>query len=52
MLLDIHMPMVMGMEVIKRLRKYIRIANTTREIQVMEPMFVIVSAYVNPSLRL
>lgn len=50
MLLDNNMPRLMGIEVIKILRKFIREENKTRAVQLKEPMFVIVTAYVGPLL--
>lgn len=51
MLLDNHMPRLMGILVVQKVREYIKKQNTTREVKIKEPMFVIVSAYINTNLR-
>ena len=50
MLLDNNMPRIMGIQVIKMLRKFITEENKSRAVKVKEPMFVIITAFVSPLL--
>ena len=51
MLLDNQMPRITGVEVVKQLRAFISKQNETRNVELKEPKFVIVTAYMNQVMR-
>ena len=51
MLLDNQMPRKTGQQVVKELRTFIEHLNLTRTVKLQEPMFVIVSAFLNAAFK-
>jgi CheY-like chemotaxis protein len=51
MILDNQMPLLQGIDVIKKIRSHIMKANMNRRVAIQEPIFMLVSSFMTPHLR-